>query len=531
MNITTLGEARFPSPLRRTSATRRACLPASSSTPTRRKRRNSCSSSPARAPKLFFDPQQTRAGIVTCGGLCPGLNNVIRSLFLELHHGYGVKEVLGFRDGYQGLDPARGAEPLVLTPEFVDDIHKEGGTVLGTSRGPVDVGVAVDNLIRRGVNILFTIGGDGTQRGGNDCSRKPGSAATRSRWSASPRPSTTTWPSSRAPSATSPPSRKRPRCCDCAHTEAHSVAQRHRAGEADGPPRRLHRRRRHGRQPGRELHADPGGALPARRRARLPRRARSSASSSGRTPSSSWPRAPARICWRPSGEERDASGNVKLQDIGLFLRERIESYFKAERIPVALRYFDPSYLIRSVPGQRRGLDPLRPLRPQRRPRRDGRQDRPGDRPPARRLHPRAHRTAGQPEEAPGPGRRWLARRAGLDRPEVRRGYRRGLRTPMPLADPTPPSSTIPGSAANSPPAPPDRHRSRTGSICWCKPAACCSSTAPMLAAWRPACGKWKRAWASTGSMPWSCRRRSCSPPPARRPTIPGWRACPSSGST
>jgi 6-phosphofructokinase 1 len=76
--------------------------------------------------KLFFDPKQTRAGIVTCGGLCPGLNDVIRSLFLELHHAYGVKEVLGFRGGYQGLDPARGAEPIVLTPEFVDGIHQQG---------------------------------------------------------------------------------------------------------------------------------------------------------------------------------------------------------------------------------------------------------------------------------------------------------------------------------------------------------------------------------------------------------------------
>jgi 6-phosphofructokinase 1 len=93
----------------------------------------------------FFDPAQTRAGIVTCGGLCPGLNNVIRSLFLELHHGYGVREVLGFRDGYRGLDPTRGQEPFVLTPSFVRDIHKDGGTVLGTSRGPVDIGVAVDH--------------------------------------------------------------------------------------------------------------------------------------------------------------------------------------------------------------------------------------------------------------------------------------------------------------------------------------------------------------------------------------------------
>src|SRR4249920_2054235 len=95
--------------------------------------------------KLFFDPKQTRAGIVTCGGLWPGLNNVIRSLFLELHYGYGVAEVLGFRGGYSGLD--HGAEPVKITPQFVDGIHQRGGTILGSSRGPVGIGAAVDNLI------------------------------------------------------------------------------------------------------------------------------------------------------------------------------------------------------------------------------------------------------------------------------------------------------------------------------------------------------------------------------------------------
>src|SRR6187551_4116529 len=118
--------------------------------------------------KIFFDPKQTRAAIVTCGGLCPGLNNVIRSLFLELHYGYGVADVLGFRGGYGGLDPACGVEPVKITPAFVDGIHQKGGTILGSSRGPVDMGRAVENLIARGVNILFTVGGDGTQRGGND---------------------------------------------------------------------------------------------------------------------------------------------------------------------------------------------------------------------------------------------------------------------------------------------------------------------------------------------------------------------------
>src|SRR6476619_305617 len=122
--------------------------------------------------KLFFDGKKTRAGIVTCGGLCPGLNNVICSLFLELHYGYGVAEVLGFRGGYSGLDPKCGVEPMKITPAFVDDIHQHGGTVLGSSRGPVDIARAVDNLIARGVNILFTVGGDGTQRGANDLYRE-----------------------------------------------------------------------------------------------------------------------------------------------------------------------------------------------------------------------------------------------------------------------------------------------------------------------------------------------------------------------
>src|SRR3954470_4536647 len=118
--------------------------------------------------KLFFDAKHTRAGVVTCGGLCPGLNNVIRSLFLELHYGYGVKEVLGFRGGYSGLDPESDTKPVEITPEFVSNIHLQGGTVLSSSRGPVDINRAVDNLIARGVNILFTVGGDGTQRGGHD---------------------------------------------------------------------------------------------------------------------------------------------------------------------------------------------------------------------------------------------------------------------------------------------------------------------------------------------------------------------------
>jgi 6-phosphofructokinase 1 len=114
---------------------------------------------------IFFDPARTRAAIVTCGGLCPGFNNVLRSVFLELYHRYGVRDVLGIRYGYAGLDPANGHEPVALSCESVDRIHVQGGTVLGSSRGPVDPAVAIDYLQALQVKILFCVGGDGTQRG------------------------------------------------------------------------------------------------------------------------------------------------------------------------------------------------------------------------------------------------------------------------------------------------------------------------------------------------------------------------------
>jgi 6-phosphofructokinase 1 len=95
---------------------------------------------------LFFNPPQTRAAIVTCGGLCPGINNVIRTLFFELVTNYGIQEVLGIRFGYQGLNPREGKPPIKLTAEMVDDIHHMGGTLLGTSRGPQEPPTTVDFL-------------------------------------------------------------------------------------------------------------------------------------------------------------------------------------------------------------------------------------------------------------------------------------------------------------------------------------------------------------------------------------------------
>lgn len=114
---------------------------------------------------IFFDPEKTTAGIVTCGGLCPGLNNVIRSIVLQLLYQYGIKKIIGFRYGYRGIDISNKINPIFLDVNEVADIHNLGGSYLGSSRGNVDSSKLVDSLIYYGIDILFTIGGDGTIRG------------------------------------------------------------------------------------------------------------------------------------------------------------------------------------------------------------------------------------------------------------------------------------------------------------------------------------------------------------------------------
>ena len=115
--------------------------------------------------RIFFQPEKVTAAIVTCGGLCPGINNVIRSVYCELTYNHRVPRVLGIRNGYLGLDPASGLAPIELTSTFVDHIHELGGTVLGSSRGPQEVSKIVDTLERERIDILICVGGDGTQRG------------------------------------------------------------------------------------------------------------------------------------------------------------------------------------------------------------------------------------------------------------------------------------------------------------------------------------------------------------------------------
>jgi 6-phosphofructokinase 1 len=344
MKITTLGEPRFPSPLRRFVGD--DLFVPEHIVRGRPPQEELLFELAGPRAKLFFDSKHTRAGIVTCGGLCPGLNDVIRSLFHELHHAYGVKEVLGFRGGYQGLDPARGEKPIVLTPEFVDDIHKEGGTVLGTSRGPVDKGLAVENLMRLGVNILFTIGGDGTQRGGNDMFQVAKQRGHALAVVGIPKTVDNDVAFVARTFGYLTAVQEASHVLDRAHTEARSVHNgislvkvmgRHAGFIAAGAT---------------VASQDVNFTLVpevsfkldsflAALKARIIKRSHALvvvAEGAGQD------------LLANSGAERDASGNVKLMDIGPFLREKIEAYFKAESVPIVMRYFDPSYFVRSSPA-------------------------------------------------------------------------------------------------------------------------------------------------------------------------------------
>jgi 6-phosphofructokinase 1 len=297
---------------------------------------------------IYFDPPMTKAAIVTCGGLCPGINNVIRTCVFELMYNYGVPEVLGIRYGYQGLNPAEGRPPLSLTPELVEGIHHLGGTMLGTSRGPQDPATSVEFLRSRGVNILLCIGGDGTQCGAHAIAQE---AARRNvPLAVIGIPKTidndvkfcfTTFGFFTAVAEAE-------QVIDRAHVEAKSAINGiglvklmgREAGFIAASATMASGEANFCFIPEAPLELDgPNGFL-----ARLQRRlvAREHA---------------VIVVAEGAGQHlvraenaTDASGNRKLADIGPFLKERIERHLKEQKMPVSVKYFDPSYYIRSLPA-------------------------------------------------------------------------------------------------------------------------------------------------------------------------------------
>ncbi|MFB0555737.1 MAG: ATP-dependent 6-phosphofructokinase [Phycisphaerae bacterium] len=300
--------------------------------------------------KIFFEPKKLNCGIVTCGGLCPGLNDVIRTITLSLLWQYRVKAVYGFRYGYAGLSSKAPKEPVLLTPELVDEIHLKGGDILSSSRGPQDTEDMVDNLKKMGISLLFTIGGDGTLRGAHALSTAIKKRGLKISVIGIPKTIDNdingieqSFGFSTAVEAARP-------AILCAHAESKG------AWNGIGLVKLM------GRDSGfiaayaTLANSDvnfcfipevplvlegENGFLQALEK-RLDEKHHAVivvAEGVGR-----------QLSGTNGIQKRDASGNIVREDIGLILKERITRYFAEKKKPLALKYIDPSYMIRSLPA-------------------------------------------------------------------------------------------------------------------------------------------------------------------------------------
>jgi 6-phosphofructokinase 1 len=298
---------------------------------------------------IFFDPSKLKCALVSCGGICPGLNDIIRSMVLELHYGYGVRNIFGIRYGLQGFIPGYGHDLIDLTPESVVNIHDRGGTVLGSSRGPQDIEEIIDSLERMNIGLLFMIGGDGTLTAAGriadtilERGLKIGVVGV-------------------------------PKTID---NDIHMVSRSFgfdtavdvatkaiisASNEAEGYPNGIGLIKLMGRHAGfiaatavlaqqdvnfvliPEVDFDldgPDGLFAALEK-RLSERKHAVivvAEGAGQK------------FFEEGNNERDASGNIKLKDIGIYLKKAIKAHFAAKGIEISIKYIDPSYMIRSLPA-------------------------------------------------------------------------------------------------------------------------------------------------------------------------------------
>jgi 6-phosphofructokinase 1 len=294
---------------------------------------------------IYFDPSKMKCGIVTCGGLCPGLNDVIRAVVMSLYHHYGVRTIYGFRYGFEGLVSSYKHPVTELTPESVLDLHKRGGTVLGSSRGSQDVPEMVDTLERMNVSLLFAVGGDGTLRAARGIAEEI--ANRQLKIGVIGIPKTIDNDISYVDQSFG---------FETAVSEA-AKAIRSANIEAEGAPNGVGLVKLMGRHSGFIaayaslaysdvnfcLVPEVAFSLDAFLRAlqeRLEKRGHAVvvvAEGAGQDLLS-------------ATNERDASGNVRLGDIGPFLKDHITRHCKAAKMGVNLKYIDPSYTIRSTPA-------------------------------------------------------------------------------------------------------------------------------------------------------------------------------------
>ena len=300
--------------------------------------------------KIFFDSSKVKSAIVTCGGLCPGLNDVIRSIVMESYFAYGAENIIGIKYGYNGLLPNKKIEPIELNPDVVDHIHTLGGTILASSRGGTDdMETIVDSLERLNVNILYAIGGDGTQKGARQIAEialKRGL-----KMSVIGIPKTIDNDLNYISKSFG---------FETAFSEA--VISIHRAhNEAKGAPNGIGLVKLMGRESG-FIAASAALAMSDVNFCLIPEVPFELYGENGflaHLEKRIIERKHAVICVAEGAgqdlilEENvkaDASGNKMLKDIGIFLKEKIANHFEERKIEANIKYIDPSYLIRSAPA-------------------------------------------------------------------------------------------------------------------------------------------------------------------------------------
>jgi 6-phosphofructokinase 1 len=299
--------------------------------------------------KIYFEPAKTKVGIVNCGGLCPGLNNVIRALYMTLRYRYNVQSVIGFKYGYEGFIPAYEHPVVELNHDKVDDIHTIGGSILGSSRGGQDVSCIVDTLEKMNINILYTIGGDGTLKGAQAITEEI--TKRNLKIAVGGIPKTIDNDISFI---------DRSFGFETAFTKAtHILRDAH--NEAKGAYNGIAIVKLMGRDSGFiaanaalsmpdvnfvlipevnfDLYGEKGFLEILKRRLEKKKHALIAVAEGA-----------GQHLFDEKEKERDPSGNLKLKDIGVFLKQKIKEYFEEKEFPFVLKYIDPSYIIRSAPA-------------------------------------------------------------------------------------------------------------------------------------------------------------------------------------
>lgn len=298
--------------------------------------------------KLFFDPSKTKAAIVTCGGLCPGLNDVIRSLVMSLYYRYGVQDILGIRYGYHGLAENTDYLPVQLTPERVRNIHNEGGTILGTSRGTPPKEEILKFIEKNKIDILFTIGGDGTLKGASEIASKARAKNLSLSVVGIPKTIDNDILYIDQSFGFKTAFTEAVRSITSAHNEAASV--KNGIGIVKLMGRSSGFISCHAALAMNDVNFVLIPEIPFRLEgAKSFLEALEARVSQSKNTVIVVSEGAGQDFFQSTGEV-DKSGNKKLQDIGIFLRDKIKSYFKEKSIDVNLKYIDPSYNIRSVPA-------------------------------------------------------------------------------------------------------------------------------------------------------------------------------------